>query len=158
MITQSSVMVMVMASKGFSVTDRQTTALDRCPTSPSIAELPILAPDQAAQLEAIFKVLANATRLRMLHALIRDPDLSVGALAESIGMKPQAVSNQLRRLVDRRIVTARRDGNHIRYRVVDACTVGLLDQGFCLAVCADGCEQCETSTAADVTAADPERS
>ena len=139
------------------MTDQQTTALDRCPALPPIVERPILTPEQAGQLEAIFKVLANATRLRMLHALIRDPDLSVSALAEAIGMKPQAVSNQLRRLVDRGIVTPRRDGNHIRYRVVDACTVGLLDLGFCLAVCADGYEHGEPSTAADVTAAGAER-
>ena len=135
------------------MTDRRTTALDRCPALPLIVDRPILSPEQAAQLEAIFKVLANATRLRMLHALIRDPDLSVSALAEAIGMKPQAVSNQLRRLVDRGIVAPCRDGNYIRYRVVDACTVGLLDQGFCLAVCADGYKHRETSTAADVTAA-----
>jgi len=115
--------------------EKQTTVLDRCPLLPSMADRPILSPEQAAQLEAVFKMLANATRLRMLHALIREPALSVSALARAIGMKPQAVSNQLRRLVDRGIVAPRRDGNNIRYRVVDACTVGLLDQGFCLAVC-----------------------
>ena len=117
------------------MTDQQITVLDRCPSLPPIGERPIISSEQAAELEAVFKVLANATRLRMLHALIRESDLSVGALAEAIGMKPQAVSNQLRRLVDRGIVAPRRDGNNIRYRVVDACTAGLLDQGFCLAVC-----------------------
>ena len=113
------------------------TEIDLCPPLPSIADGPILDPGQAAQMEAVFKVLANATRLRMLHALVREPDLSVGALADTIGMKAQAVSNQLRRLVDRGIVAPRRDGNRIHYRVIDACTVGLLDQGFCLAVCAE---------------------
>ena len=75
----------------------------------------------------------------MLHALVRGPDLSVGALADAVGMKPQAVSNQLRRLVDRGIVAARRDGNNVRYRAVDACTIDLLDRAFCLAVCIDTC-------------------
>ena len=130
-------------------TDESITVLDRCPPLPPIQERPILDLEQAEQLEAVFKVLANATRLRMLHALIREPDLSVSALAEAIGMKPQAVSNQLRRLVDRGIVAPRRDGNHIRYRVVDACTVGLLEQGFCLAVCVDTCESCGTTAGLD---------
>ena len=47
-------------------------------------------------------------------------------------MKPQAVSNQLQRLSDLGIVTARREGNSIFYRVVDRCVSGLLDQGWCL--------------------------
>jgi len=131
------------------MSEKQATALDRCPPQPPIHERPILDKQQAAQLEAIFKILSNATRLRILHALVRQPELSVGALAEAIGMKPQAVSNQLRRLVDRGILAARRDGNHIRYRVVDPCTVGLLEQGFCLAVCVDTCERCGATAAAE---------
>lgn len=84
------------------------------------------------RLEATFKTLANATRLRLLHALIRMPELCVTELADAIGMKPQAVSNQLQRLVDRRILAARRNGNHIHYRIVDPCVISLLDQGWCL--------------------------
>ncbi len=138
--------------------ERQVTALDRCPPLPPIGDRPIISPPEATRLEAIFKVLANATRLRMLHALVREPDLSVSALAEAIAMKPQAVSNQLRRLVDRGIVAPRRDGNHIRYRVVDACTVGLLDQGLCLATCVDTtCEHCGSSAGPDVVTGAEER-
>ena len=139
------------------MTDETITVLDRCPPLPPIRQRPILDPQQAEQLEAVFKVLANATRLRMLHALIRQPDLSVSALAEAVGMKPQAVSNQLRRLVDRKIVAPRRDGNHIRYRVIDACTVDLLDQGFCLAVCVDACEVCGTGATWDAAVVGEER-
>ncbi len=106
------------------------------PPGPELVDRPLIDRSQAAEIEGVFKVLANATRLRMLHALVREPDLSAGALAGTIGMKPQAVSNQLRRMVDRGIVASRRDGNHIRYRVVDPCAVGLLDEGLCLAVCA----------------------
>ena len=129
------------------IPDKQATILDRCPPLPLIADRPILSPEQAVQLEAIFKMLANTTRLRMLHALVRVPDLSVGALAEAVGMKPQAVSNQLRRLVDRGIVAPRRDGNNVRYRTVDACTVDLLDRAFCLAVCIDTCAPPSATTA-----------
>jgi DNA-binding transcriptional ArsR family regulator len=83
-------------------------------------------------LQALFKVLANETRLRMLHELETAGELCVGDLAEAIGMAPQAVSNQLQRLVDRRIVQARRDGNYVYYRIVDPCVPGLLELGTCL--------------------------
>lgn len=77
-------------------------------------------------------MLANATRLRMLHALIRKPEMSVTELAERIGMKPQAVSNQLQRLVDRNVLGSRRNGNNVLYRIVDPCVMTLLDHGLCL--------------------------
>ena len=80
----------------------------------------------------MFKVLANATRLRLLHALVKRPGLSVTALAETLGMKPQAISNQLQRLVDKGILSNVRNGANIHYRIVDPCIMRLLDQGLCL--------------------------
>ena len=80
----------------------------------------------------LFKVLSNDTRLRLLHALARAGEMCVTDLAEALDMKPQAVSNQLQRLVDRGILGSRRDGNNIRYRIVDLCVPSLLDQGLCL--------------------------
>lgn len=56
----------------------------------------------------------------------------MGDLAESVGMKPPAVSNQLRRLVDMGILATRRHGNHIHYRIVDNCITKLLYHGLCL--------------------------
>jgi DNA-binding transcriptional ArsR family regulator len=92
----------------------------------------LLSEEAAIALERTFKVLANGTRLRLLHALVRRPGLSVTALADSIGMKPQAVSKQLQRLTDKGILTSTRNGTNIHYQVVDPCIVGLLDQGLCL--------------------------
>jgi DNA-binding transcriptional ArsR family regulator len=81
----------------------------------------------------IIKVLANESRLRILHALTRTDELCVGDIAETVGMSTQAVSNQLRRLIDRRIVATRRDGNYIMYRLIDPCVPGLLGLSWCLA-------------------------
>jgi len=100
---------------------------------PSIASRPLLDAVQAAEVVALFKVLSNDSRLRMLHALARAQELCVGDLAEAVAMTPQAVSNQLRRLVDRRVVSARREGNYIVYRIVDPCVPGLLALAWCLA-------------------------
>lgn len=88
---------------------------------------------QAAALESLFKVLANNTRLRMLHAIARAGHLCVGELADQLGMKAQAVSNQLQRLADRGIVGPRREGVQIIYSIIDPCVLTLLDQGWCLA-------------------------
>jgi ArsR family transcriptional regulator, lead/cadmium/zinc/bismuth-responsive transcriptional repressor len=103
-----------------------------CCSKPSLKERPLLTPIQAGGLAAVFKVLANDTRLRLLHALVRADELCVTDLAASLGMKPQAVSNQLQRLSDLGILASRREGNSIHYRLVDLCVRSLLDQGLCL--------------------------
>jgi DNA-binding transcriptional ArsR family regulator len=87
---------------------------------------------QAVKMTALFKVLANDTRLRLLHHLIRSGEVCVTDLADALGMKPQAVSNQLQRLADTNIVAARREGNNIYYCVVDRCVPPLLDQALCI--------------------------
>jgi DNA-binding transcriptional ArsR family regulator len=97
-----------------------------------LAARPLVSWAQVDALERTFKVLGNTTRLRLLHALVKRPGLSVTALAETVGMKPQAVSNQLQRLVDKGIVSNVRNGTNIHYRIVDPCVMGLLDQGLCL--------------------------
>src|SRR6476660_6500367 len=107
-------------------------AKNGCCEKPSLKDRPLLTPIQAGGLAAVFKVLANDTRLRLLHALVRADELCVTDLAASVGMKPQAVSNQLQRLSDLGILASRREGNNIHYRLVDLCVRSLLDQGFCL--------------------------
>src|SRR5438067_13739953 len=103
-----------------------------CCSKPPLRERPLLSPIQAGGLAAVFKVLANDTRLRLLHALVRADELCVTDLAASLGMRPQAVSNQLQRLSDLGILASRREGNSIYYRLVDLCVRSLLDQGLCL--------------------------
>jgi DNA-binding transcriptional ArsR family regulator len=98
----------------------------------ALRERPLLDQDQAAELVRLYKVLANDTRLRLLHAIERSGELSVTDLATEVGMKPQAVSNQLQRLADRRIVASRREGSRLFYRIADPCVTGLLDLGMCL--------------------------
>jgi hypothetical protein len=47
-------------------------------------------------------------------------------------MKPQAVSNQLVRLSDTRMLASRREGNNVFYRVQNGCVAPLLDLALCL--------------------------
>jgi DNA-binding transcriptional ArsR family regulator len=106
---------------------------DRLPRS--FQDQPLLTLEQAGNLAHLFKVFANPTRLRLLHALVRAGKLCVTELAGAVAMKPQAVSNQLQRLVDRGILAAQRDGNNVFYRVVDPCVQILLERGLCLVEC-----------------------
>ena len=103
-----------------------------CPPKPALPVRPLLTPQQAAEMAGVFKILANDTRLRLLHALVRAGEMCVMDLAGAVSMKPQAVSNQLQRLADRGILGSRRNGNNVYYRIVDPCVTSLLDQGLCL--------------------------
>lgn len=111
--------------------------------SPGLEDRPFMSPIQAGGLAAVFKVLANDTRLRLLHALIRADELCVTALAKVLMMKPQAVSNQLQRLLDIGVVSCRRDGNNIYYRVIDCCVKELIAQGWCLIEATSGRAICD---------------
>lgn len=91
-----------------------------------------MTPFMASELVGLFKVLANEGRLRLLHALRAEEELCVTALAEEVSMSVQAVSNQLQRLVAGKIVSARREGTFIHYRIADPCVMWLMDLGSCL--------------------------
>ena len=103
-----------------------------CPPKGPLEGRPLLSIEQASQVGGLFQLLANPTRLRLIHALVRSGELRVTALAEALGMSTQAVSNQLQRLADRGVVGSRREGNAILYRIVDPCARALLDLGLCL--------------------------
>lgn len=105
------------------------------PDLPAPEERPLLNEAQAGQLMDLFKIFASDTRLRLLHALVREGEMRVTDLAAAVEMKPQAVSNQLQRLVDRDIVATRRNGTSVHYRINDPCVSVLLERGLCLIEC-----------------------
>ena len=110
----------------------KTDKFQCCQPRPALVKRPLLTPEESNDLADVFSVLANDTRLRLLHALIRSGELSVSEIADAVEMKPQAVSNQLQRLSDLGVVNSRRDGNSIYYRLIDPCILSLLDTGLCL--------------------------
>lgn len=99
---------------------------------PELSERPLIDKTQGKELVNLYKMLANETRLRLLHALVRVDEMPVTDLAREIDMTTQAVSNQLQRLLDSRIVTNRREGSRLFYRITDPCVPGLIDLGLCL--------------------------
>lgn len=111
---------------------KKNTQSTCCPVHVTIPEQEPITGEQASELEDLFKILANDTRLKLLHNLARVEEMCVCDLAASVDMTPQAISNQLQRLSDRGIVATRRSGNLIYYRVVDECVIGLLQKAMCL--------------------------
>lgn len=85
----------------------------------------------AERVGLLFKSLSQPTRLRILHALIREGSLGVSDLAARIGMTVQAVSNQLQRLTESGVVGCERVGVQAFYRVVDPCVPVLIERGWC---------------------------
>lgn len=114
---------------------RKTTCHTTC-SSPSertpLADRPLLSFVESVKVMALFKILSNDTRIRLLHHLVRSGESNVTEIAQVLGMKPQAVSNQLVRLVDTRMLVSRREGNNVFYRVDNGCVAPLLDLALCL--------------------------
>ena len=68
---------------------------------------------------ALFRLMGDPTRVRLLYALLDGGEQRVGTLAEGVGVSESAVSHALRLLRTSKVVTTRRDGQAIRYRLAD---------------------------------------
>ncbi len=86
-----------------------------------------------AEALALLKLMAHEARLEILCHLIDGP-LTVGELTEALGLPQPTVSQQLMRLRGEGIVSAARQGKHIRYalaRAEVATVVTALREAFC---------------------------
>ena len=66
-----------------------------------------------------FAVLADPTRLAIIHALMRNGEQHVGALAGAVGSTHANVSKHLRLLREAGLVARRKDGMQVFYRLDD---------------------------------------
>jgi ArsR family transcriptional regulator, lead/cadmium/zinc/bismuth-responsive transcriptional repressor len=74
---------------------------------------------QIEQATALFALLADPTRARILHALSLVPRLCVCDVAASLGMSESAVSHQLRLLRASHLVSRVREGRIAYYSLAD---------------------------------------
>ena len=81
--------------------------------------------DDAEALASRMAMLATASRLRILYALLPG-ELSVEELADASGLAPNTVSQQLRMLRATRLVRVRRDGRRAIYSLHDSHVADLL--------------------------------
>ena len=84
---------------------------------------------EAQDLAAIYSVLADPTRVRIVQALA-ERELCVCDLANLVGMRQSTVSHQLRLLRALRIVRFRKEGRVAYYMLDDAHVGALLAQGL----------------------------
>ncbi|MFP6558381.1 ArsR/SmtB family transcription factor [Paraburkholderia sp. B3] len=75
--------------------------------------------ERIAPLADLFRLLGDPTRLRIVLACVHDR-LSVGAIAEVLGLSQSLVSHHLRLLRAARIVRAEREGKQVFYMAADA--------------------------------------
>ena len=84
---------------------------------------------KAIQLAELFSALSDASRVRIISALI-EGEMSVSALAEGLNMTESAVSHQLRGLRQMRIVRARKEGRKVFYTLEDEHVQKLYSMGL----------------------------
>lgn len=77
--------------------------------------------EAAQQVAALFSMLADPTRLQVVYALLNAPEgeLCVCDLAAGLGRDDTTISHQLRVLRTNHIVTMRKVGRVVYYRLVD---------------------------------------
>ena len=85
----------------------------------------LMASGDVASLTELFKMLGDATRVRILDTLAQG-ERCVCDIAALVGMSESAVSHQLRLLRAGRLVRARRSGRQAFYALDDHHIIGLL--------------------------------
>lgn len=81
------------------------------------------------KLSETFKVLGDTTRVKILYALSKE-ELCVCDISVVLGMSQSAVSHQLRRLRDMKLVKYRKEGKVVYYSLDDDHIVKLFSQGL----------------------------
>lgn len=80
-------------------------------------------------LSETFKALGDLSRTKIIY-LLSQAELSVGEVAELLGLSPSAVSHQLRLLRNLRLVKVRRDGKTSFYSLDDQHIENLFREGL----------------------------
>lgn len=87
----------------------------------------LLSTEETGDLAALFRMLGDPTRVRILFALAESGELCVCDLAATVDAPETSVSHALRLLRTARIVRNRRDGRMVHYSLDDAHVRLLLD-------------------------------
>jgi len=86
---------------------------------PPLAAPPSLSDDKAIELAEMFRLLGDASRLRIVIETL-DMAQPVGQIAAKLGLSPSLVSHHLRLLRAARLVSSERRGKQIFYSIHDA--------------------------------------
>lgn len=75
---------------------------------------------KAGDIATLLKALGNERRLMILCQLVANGEMSVGSLADAIELGQSALSQHLAKMREEGIVSTRREGQTIWYRITDA--------------------------------------
>ena len=89
----------------------------------------LLAPAAARTLAGVFQSLSDPTRLRIV-SLLAEREFCVTDLAAALEMQQSTISHQLRDMRAQRLVSFRREGQHVYYRLDDPHVRSLFEQGL----------------------------
>jgi DNA-binding transcriptional ArsR family regulator len=84
----------------------------------SKSKKPLLSDDHAVALADLFRLLGDATRLKIVVSCLRTP-LAVSDIADRLGLSVSLVSHHLRLLKGARLVRADRQGKQVYYEADD---------------------------------------
>lgn len=87
----------------------------------------VMTTDEASDLATLFSLLGDPGRVRLLYTLLDAGELAVTELADSAALSPSACSHALRLLRTAGVVTSRREGRQVHYRIADSHVRMLLD-------------------------------
>jgi DNA-binding transcriptional ArsR family regulator len=91
--------------------------------------LSVLDEHSGAHVAELFRAFSDTSRVRIMSALL-DGEKNVSTLAELVGISESAVSHHMRGLRQMHLVTARRDGKEVYYRIEDEHIIALFQQGI----------------------------
>ena len=86
--------------------------------------------ETAKEFVSIFKLLADETRLRILHYLLQEKEINVRTFCQLLGQTQPAVSHHLALLRMAGLIECRRDGKHNFYHLVPQRIQSILDLVF----------------------------
>lgn len=90
--------------------------------------------DKAGAAARLLQLLGNENRLLLLCHLAQQGEMSVGALAEAVGLSQSALSQHLAKLREDGLVATRREAQIVHYRLDDprvGAVIALLRELFC---------------------------
>lgn len=97
---------------------RSTIESDSSP-APSLTPYGVIPVEEARRLAEMFHLFADATRARILYALLESKELRVTDISTALQVPETSVSHALRLLRMAGVVKNRRDGRSIYYRLHD---------------------------------------
>jgi ArsR family transcriptional regulator len=84
--------------------------------------------DEMEDMTSIFKLLSDPSRVRILSILSRRKSLSVGNIANHLGMEISLVSHHLSTLKILGFVKPRKEGKQVFYSIGDDCIIDILQR------------------------------